>query len=84
MTDKNTIFKYVVGGTILLAFLIIIYALAFKVIPESNKDIFIHTIGIVEGAVITMIGYYFGTSSGSKEKSETIAEALKTEQNKTS
>lgn len=82
MQDKNGMFKYIVGGTILLSFLIIIYALAFKVIPESNKDIFIHTIGIVEGAVITMIGYYFGTSTSSKQKDEVIAEALKTEQNK--
>lgn len=82
MQDKNTIFKYVVGGTILLAFLIIILTLALRVIPESNKDIFIHTIGIVEGAVITMIGYYFGTSTSSKQKDETIADALKTEQNK--
>jgi hypothetical protein len=82
MKDKNGLFKYIVGGTILLAFLIIVYALAFKSIAESNKDIFIHTIGIVEGAVITMVGYYFGTSSGSKEKSEVIAEALKTEQTK--
>jgi hypothetical protein len=82
MQQQNTIFKYIVGGTILLSFLIIIYALAFKVIPESNKDIFIHTIGIVEGAVITMIGYYFGTSTSSKQKDEVIADALKTEQNK--
>jgi hypothetical protein len=82
MTDKNTLFKYIVGGTILLAFLMIIYALAFTVIPESNKDIFIHTIGIVEGAVITMIGYYFGTSTSSKAKDEVIADALKTEQSK--
>lgn len=82
MADKNSLFKYIVGGTVLLAFLIIIYALGFRTIAESNKDIFIHTIGIVEGAVITMVGYYFGTSSSSKQKDEVIHEALKTEQNK--
>ena len=82
MIDHNGTFKYIVGSTILLAFLLIIYALAFKSIAESNKDIFIHTIGIVEGAVITMVGYYFGTSSSSKVKDGVIHEALKTEQNK--
>jgi hypothetical protein len=73
---KEDRFKYVVAGVVLLVFIMVVYALAFKAIPETNKEIFIHTTGIIEGAVIAIVGYYFGSSSGSKAKSDTISKAL--------
>lgn len=73
---RNGYFKYVVGSVVLLSFFIVIYALAFRAIPEQNKEIFIHSVGILEGVVITIVGYYFGSSSGSKAKSDTISEVL--------
>lgn len=69
-------FKYIVAGVVLLVFVMVVHSLSYRAIPEANKEIFIHTTGIIEGAVIAIVTYYFGSSSGSKEKSETIAKAL--------
>ena len=44
------------------AFAFIIYAIIKVEVPESNKEIFIHGIGIVEGVALSIFGYYFGTS----------------------
>jgi len=46
----------------LAAFGIIIYAIISLEIPEGNKELFYHLIGIVEGVALSIYGYYFGTS----------------------
>lgn len=44
------------------AFAFIIYAIIEVEVPEANKEIFIHGIGIVEGVALSIFGYFFGTS----------------------
>jgi len=61
-------FQYVVGGFGLAVFGAIVYTLIFKVVPEPNREMFIHLLGIVEGVVISIFSYYFGSSLGSKRK----------------
>jgi hypothetical protein len=53
---------YVTGIIGLSAFCFIVYAIAFLAIPEANKEIWIHLIGITEGLVISIFGYYFGSA----------------------
>ena len=53
---------YITGLTGLSAFAFIIYAIVFLDIPEDNKEIWIHLIGITEGVVLSIFGYYFGSS----------------------
>ena len=50
------------GFTGLGAFAFIIYAIVFLEIPESNKEIWIHLIGICEGIVLSIFGYFFGSA----------------------
>jgi hypothetical protein len=50
------------GAIGLLAFAFIVYAIAFLHIPDENKEIWIHLIGITEGVVLSIFGYYFGSS----------------------
>jgi hypothetical protein len=71
-------FKYVVGSVMLLAFLVIVHALSYRIIPEANRDILIHTIGIIEGGVMMQMNFYFGSSSGSQAKTEIIAKQSET------
>lgn len=52
----------------LAAFGIIIYAIISLEIPEGNKELFYHLIGIVEGVALSIYGYYFGTSMKDNEK----------------
>lgn len=73
---KAITFKHVVGMIVMIAFLTGHLALLFKGIPEQNKDPFIHSLGMLDAAVSFIVGYYFGSSSGSKKKSETIEEEL--------
>jgi|TARA_R110000796_G_scaffold180823_1_gene297336 hypothetical protein len=44
------------------AFSFIIYAIVFLQIPESNKEVWIHLIGICEGIVLSIFGYFFGSA----------------------
>jgi hypothetical protein len=53
---------YTTGIVGLIAFSFIIYAIVFLRIPDENKEIWIHLIGITEGVVLSIFGYYFGSS----------------------
>lgn len=61
---------FATGFTVMGVFFVIVNALIYLQIPEANKEILIHVLGIVEGAVMTVVGYYFG-SSKEKKKDET-------------
>lgn len=52
----------------LSAFGIVIWAILSLEIPESNKELFYHMVGIVEGVVLSIFGYYFGTSMKDEKK----------------
>lgn len=73
---KNITFKHVVGLIMLVFFGVVIYSLAFRQIPEANREVFVHMLGILEGVIVTIVTYYYGSSSGSKTKSITIEEEL--------
>lgn len=46
----------------LAAFAFLVYTVVTTEVPESNKEIFIHLIGIVEGVALSIFGYYFGSA----------------------
>ena len=52
-------------------------ALIYKQIPEANKEILIHLLGIVEGAVMTIVGYEFGAAKGQRNGKEDESNTLK-------
>ena len=47
----------------LAAFGFLVYTVVTTQVPETNKEIFIHMIGIVEGVALSIFGYYFGSAS---------------------
>ena len=49
------------------SFLFLIYAIVFITVPEHNSELMIHTTGIVEGIVLSIVGYYFGSIAKNKE-----------------
>jgi len=62
-------------GTVALTF--ILYAIIiFTDVDEQSKDILIYVLGALTSAVTMVLGYYFGSSAGSKEKSTQIDELL--------
>ena len=50
------------------AFVFLIYAITYIDIPHENKEIFIHLIGISEGIVLSIFGYFFGSAISNKKK----------------
>ena len=46
----------------LLSFAFLVYTVVTTEVAESNKEIFIHMIGIVEGVALSIFGYYFGSA----------------------
>ena len=65
-------------GTILLSFLLF-YIVAFdtSVFTSANKDIIIYILGVLSAIDTQIIGYYFGSSSQSVEKTRTIESMLR-------
>jgi len=55
--------KYSTGYVIVIVFAFMAISLMFFEIPDSNREVFVHMIGIVEGAFVgNLVNYYFGSS----------------------
>jgi len=62
-------------GTVALTF--ILYGIIiFTDVDEQSKDILIYVLGALTSAVTMVLGYYFGSSAGSKEKSAQLDDLL--------
>jgi hypothetical protein len=57
-----------VGLTIMITFLGLMVLIVFKPIPTDNQHIIVNAIGILEGLVLSVAGYYYGSSLGSRIK----------------
>lgn len=62
-------------GTVALTF-ILYGVIIFTDVDEQSKDILIYVLGALTSAVTMVLGYYFGSSAGSKEKSSQIDDLL--------
>ena len=49
------------------SFSFLVYAIVYLEIPQHNKEIWIHLIGICEGVLMSIVGYFFGSVAKSKE-----------------
>jgi hypothetical protein len=62
-------------GTVSLTF-ILFGVIIFTDVDAESKDILIYVLGALTSAVTMVLGYYFGSSAGSKEKSSQIDDLL--------
>lgn len=54
---------------------LVVYAIIFIQVPESNRDLFVALVGLVEGSILTQIfNYFFGSSRGSDQKTQLLSE----------
>lgn len=64
---KHDGIKVLVALSIIAAFNFVVYALVFISIPDSNRELFIHLLGIIEGAFVSsLVAYYY--TKGEDEK----------------
>ena len=47
----------------LSCFAFLVYAIVFLEVPDHNKEIWIHLIGVTEGIVVSIFGYFYGASA---------------------
>jgi len=56
-------FMFMLTGLIGLGvFVFIVYTIVYLEVRKENKELFIHLIGISEGVVLSIFGYYFGSA----------------------
>lgn len=70
------LFKYILGGLIVVGFFILLITLSLKEAPVKNNDLLNLAIGALIGNFATVVQYYFGSSISSVKKDETISNAL--------
>jgi len=74
-TGKPDYFQWAVGSVGLGVFaMIVINGLFYDIV---NEKVYFHLLGIVEGIVLGIFGYYFGSSLGSKNKDNHLKNILK-------
>ncbi len=62
-------------GTVSLSF-VLFAVILFVPVDQASKDIIIYVLGALTSAVTMILGYYFGSSVGSKEKSQQLDEIM--------
>lgn len=58
-------FMYILGGVVGFSFL---FTLAVTAFFEIKSDIFIHVTGMVDSFMGLVVGFYYGTSKGERDK----------------
>jgi len=49
-------------------FAFLVWTLLKSEVPEKNEILVVHTLGIIEGIIVSLFSYYFGSSAGSRIK----------------
>jgi hypothetical protein len=62
-------------GTVSLTFILFL-VIIFAEVNANSKDILIYVLGALTSAMTMVLGYYFGSSQGSKEKSLQLDEIM--------
>ncbi len=72
LIDRVDWIKTIVCMGVVSVFCFTSFTLAYVDIPEHNRDVFNHFTGIIDAAMMAVVGYYFGSSKSSQRKDETI------------
>ena len=70
--EKTEVFKYIIGGFVIVGFFTLLIFLVYKPIPENNSELLYLVTGALVGSFGTIVTYNFGSSAGSAEKARTI------------
>lgn len=82
-SDKAPLLNKIVTPVLALSILCLTFVLFGIVmfdstpVEASRKDILIYVLGVLSAIATQIVSYYFGSSQGSKDKSDALKEALK-------
>jgi len=64
---------YGLGALVFLSLVAIIVLLLIKAVPPENKDALLILVGVLASAFTAVIGYFYGSSKGSADKTDILA-----------
>ncbi|MCK9282227.1 MAG: hypothetical protein M0P71_16550 [Melioribacteraceae bacterium] len=70
MKKTREIYMLILGALIVIGFFVLLYILVYSGIPETNKEILNIVVGALIGSFTGVVGYFFGSSIGSKDKAD--------------
>ncbi len=82
-SDKAPLLNKIVTPVLALSILILTFVLFGVVmfddtpVEASRKDILIYILGVLSAIASQIVSYYFGSSVGSKDKTDALKEAIK-------
>jgi hypothetical protein len=82
-SDKAPLLNKIVTPVLALSILLLTFVLFGVVmfndtpVEASRKDILIYILGVLSAIASQIVSYYFGSSQGSKDKSDQLKEAIK-------
>ncbi len=65
---------YILDITFTVSFIAMLFVIIYKQVPESNKELFYTSFGLLGGYVSQILGFHRGTSKGSEDKSKELKE----------
>lgn len=65
-----------IGLGLITAFISVLLALLWKVIPEKNEQLIVYMLGQLSGFVATVVGYHYVTSVGDTKRAENTGKAF--------
>lgn len=71
-TGRTDWMMYLTGIVALISFLTMIAWAIFGELDGTREKIFYHILGFVEGTALSVFTYYFGSSKGSKDKTDLL------------
>ena len=71
------IYMYLLGAFVVALCFFLAYLLIFTAVPESNQGIVNVAFGLVLGWGGAVVGYFFGTSKSSNDKTKILANGNK-------
>lgn len=67
------LYMYLLGSIVVALCFFLAYLLIFTAVPETNRSIIDVAFGIVLGWGGAVVGYFFGTSKSSSDKTKLLA-----------
>jgi amino acid transporter len=71
------IFMYSLAALIVICIVLFIILLVFMPLPEVNSHMLDIALGALLAAFSTVVGYFFGSSKGSSEKTQILSDMKK-------
>jgi len=67
------IFQYALAGLIVIGFFSLLYLVFLDEMPKENKEVGLIVIGAIVGNFNNIVGYFFGSSKSSADKTEIMS-----------